>query len=216
LKLHQIKREVWEIYIFGLFVSLFLSIAYSVYVSGRKLKRKKSRTSSVPTVDKKKEKVRLVKQSEEQDTEDELIKKLKTPLKAKDEETQEQKIEENEHKPSNIVEEARAQNTRRLYEEGYLKEEEKDYKKGNFEREVNYAEGYSQNYSQDDAQDYTPPSFQDSSSVVTKGGYNPSEMPRIFATRKDPTIFIYEYSKRLDFYKRTRSGMIYMYSTHKN
>ncbi|MBQ4049326.1 MAG: hypothetical protein IJD07_01585 [Clostridia bacterium] len=51
--------------------------------------------------------------------------------------------------------------------------------------------------------------------VVTRGGYNPSEMPRIFATRKDPTVFIYEYSNRIDFYKRTRGGMIYMYSEYK-
>ncbi|MCL2675663.1 MAG: hypothetical protein FWE84_03625 [Firmicutes bacterium] len=34
------------------------------------------------------------------------------------------------------------------------------------------------------------------------------ESPKIFVTRSDPTVLIYEYSDRLDYYKRTRSGLL--------
>lgn len=42
-----------------------------------------------------------------------------------------------------------------------------------------------------------------------------NEKPKVFGTRSDPTIRIYEYSDRLEYYKRTRVGMEYMYTKYK-
>jgi membrane protein implicated in regulation of membrane protease activity len=43
----------------------------------------------------------------------------------------------------------------------------------------------------------------------SSGGHDyDDEQPRIFATRNDPTVLIYEYSDRLEYYKRTREGLI--------
>jgi len=41
------------------------------------------------------------------------------------------------------------------------------------------------------------------------------EQPKIFALRSDPCVFICEYSDRLDYYKHTRGGMVFMETKRK-
>lgn len=42
------------------------------------------------------------------------------------------------------------------------------------------------------------------------------ERPMVFATRKDPGIFIYEYTDRLQFYRKTDEGMILLATEYKD
>ena len=48
-------------------------------------------------------------------------------------------------------------------------------------------------------------------------GFNaePVETPRIFKTRKDPDILIYDYSDRVEFYRKTQSGLQFLYKEMK-
>ena len=208
---------VTGLFFVGLFLSLFASVVLSVYVAGQKFKKKEKRDESTPNLSKRKDKVRLV-QSDYYDQEEEYEQPVNTQQKEdkKPKLEKEKQEEPSPKKPINIIEAAKADRERKLIEDGYMDEKnleekkKKDYsdiKKSLFHRD-------------DDDYDNEPEQKQnfqiDDTPVVTKGGYNPNEMPRIFATRKDPTVFIYEYSNRLDFYKRTRSGMIYMYSEYKS
>jgi len=43
------------------------------------------------------------------------------------------------------------------------------------------------------------------------GGYS-EERPMVFALRSDPTVFVCEYSDRLEYFKRTRQGMVFIKS----
>lgn len=42
-----------------------------------------------------------------------------------------------------------------------------------------------------------------------------AETPKIFAVKNDPTLFIHEYSDRLEYFKRTRQGMVFMKAVNK-
>ncbi len=42
------------------------------------------------------------------------------------------------------------------------------------------------------------------------------ETPRIYRTRKDPNILIYDYSDRVEFYRKTESGLNYLYTERKD
>lgn len=61
--------------------------------------------------------------------------------------------------------------------------------------------------------------FADSSEVKVKKEkrrvVTESEMPRVFALKRDPTVFVHEYSDRLLFYRRTRKGMEHFKTEYK-
>lgn len=44
----------------------------------------------------------------------------------------------------------------------------------------------------------------------------PQEKPRVFASRKSPDIFIYEYSDRLEYYLRTATSMYKFHTVMRN
>ncbi|MBO5215935.1 MAG: hypothetical protein J6B79_07085 [Clostridia bacterium] len=43
----------------------------------------------------------------------------------------------------------------------------------------------------------------------------PDEQPKIYRTRKDESVLIYEYSDRVEFYRKTASGLTFLYSEKK-
>jgi hypothetical protein len=43
----------------------------------------------------------------------------------------------------------------------------------------------------------------------------PDEQPRIYRTRKDESVLVYEYSDRVEFYRKTPSGLTFLYSEKK-
>jgi len=46
-------------------------------------------------------------------------------------------------------------------------------------------------------------------------GYHAAERAMVFALRSDPTVFVCEYPDRLEYFKRTRQGMVFMKSERK-
>ncbi len=61
--------------------------------------------------------------------------------------------------------------------------------------------------------DYAPPVSSSSGNVRISAD---EEKPRIFRTRMDPNMLIYEYSDRLDFYRKTDGGLLLVSSEPKN
>lgn len=43
---------------------------------------------------------------------------------------------------------------------------------------------------------------------VPTNGTGTAEAPRVFALRSDPTLYVYEYSDRLEYYRNTPTGMM--------
>ncbi len=200
--------SVSTLFFLGLFLSLIASVALSVHLAGRKFKRKEKRANVLPALGKRRDKVTLVSSPEAEDSlPDEGLSRPDVLTKKERKSKKEAEPAEKEEKkpPVNIIEAARADAQRKLVEDGYVDEESVEERAiPDREEQTSYAQAPVQ------------PEQTDCMPVVTKGGYNPEEMPRIFATRKDPTVYIYEYKSRLDFYKRTRMGMIYMYSEYKS
>ena len=173
----------------GLFVSLIASMLFSFYLSGGRRRKKKQNAAPVAGMDKlekRQDKARLVRKAAFNEKAAE-----KDPLDEPPPRPPKEKEPPPAERKKNIIELAK----RDVYGE--------DLKSEGGKEESAPAAG-----SEEAAADPAP-------ALVLKQNYRPHEAPRIFATRADPTVFVYEYSDRIDYYKRTRLGMIYMYSSYK-
>ncbi|MBR2988542.1 MAG: hypothetical protein IKC64_02320 [Clostridia bacterium] len=93
-----------------------------------------------------------------------------------------------------------------------------------FSRRARFSEGFSaESYAC--PQGRPPESFNDYSfgardrarfDEATRTSQPQAESPKIFRTRKDPSILIYDYSNRIEFYRQTPSGLQFLYKEDKN
>lgn len=97
-----------------------------------------------------------------------------------------------------------------------------DYGQGGFSPPLNqgYSQdniGYGENYSNFEQKNYQPypPINEQVFTPPSSQSLGSNEKPMVFATRSDPNVLIYEYSNRLEFYKKTLNGLILIKTQYK-